>query len=1058
MAHYSTTTPPSRAGRKRSGTMAELRVRLETALRGRYAVDREVGRGGMAIVYLAHDLRLERDVALKVLRPELAVTLGPDRFLQEIRLAAGLAHPHILPLHDSGEADGLLFYVMPFVRGESLRDRLEREHTLPMAEALRLAREVADALDYAHRAGVVHRDIKPENILLQDDHAVVADFGIARAISAAGAKRMTTAGMAVGTREYMSPEQAAGSKAVDGRSDIYSLGCMLFEMLTGNLPAIGTPPEGTAAGSGRATDRAAELTALRPSVPPEVAGVVARMLSAAPGERFQTAGELADALAAPTGVWTPRSLAAERRRRWGAGVAAAAGIGAAALWFVPRISSDKSNLGPPTYAVAPCRPSDPSQAASLSGDACRAYFRGALARFEDVTLTKDGQDEAGESIEGGIVIQPVIWQAGDSVYVRATLQSRSSGESPAFVVAIPSDLSDAKEKLDGLVIDLLVGQHLTPDVQRSAVGTRSIGALRAYVGGVQAEAKADLPAAEQAFHAALSADPAFPQAALQLALVKEWADPHATTWRDAARRAQEGSDKLDPWEAKVATAISALADGRFTQACQSYRELTAQDSLSFMAWYGLGECHRLDQRVVSDPRSPSGYAFQSSYQAAFEAYRRAFALLPQPTMALGDTAYLRLSDVLFTETNFYRRGFALAPDTAWYAAFPGLDHDTLSFIPYPEPMVLDSLVPPSNTKAVDHNRIALRQVTSGWVEHVPNNPTVLEVHALVLETTGEIAPLGSVERSALDAVVAARALTHDSLRAVRLAGTQMRLELKLGRFADARRLSDSLLALPNPSPAQAAVLAGAAELLGRADLAARLTQEGFRDSALAASDGKEVRAPPDIMSAAWRLLAYASLGRPRDSIISLQRWLEQLIPSFVAPPQRASVRSATLDLPAVQAFPELGVTPRHRADADANYLLPMQYALAHGDTAAVLARFARLQRARPNGRPGDVAIDGTFHEAWLRLALGDTATATHLLDASLNALPTLGTYLVWWPEQPAGLVRAMALRAQLAARAGDSATAARWAQAVRTLWGGADAAFQPLVDSLGALAAPGRRH
>ena len=199
---------------------------------------REVGRGGMAVVFLAHDLRHDRDVALKVLRPELAATLGPDRFLQEIRLAAGLAHPNILPLHDSGEADGCLYYVMPFVTGESLRDRLEAEGQLPLVDALRIAREVADALEAAHRAGVVHRDIKPENILLLAGHAVVSDFGIARAISAAGSQRMhdsggsrfeTGHGMAVGTPDYMSPEQAAGSAAapIDGRSDIYSLGCVL---------------------------------------------------------------------------------------------------------------------------------------------------------------------------------------------------------------------------------------------------------------------------------------------------------------------------------------------------------------------------------------------------------------------------------------------------------------------------------------------------------------------------------------------------------------------------------------------------------------------------------------------------------------------------------------------------------------------------------------------------------------------------------------------------------------------------------------------------------------
>ncbi len=220
--------------------MPELQNRLQVALADRYRIEGEIGAGGMATVYLAQDLKHDRKVALKLLRPELSAVIGAERFLAEIKLTANLQHPHILPLFDSGEADSYLFYVMPFVEGESLRSRLNREKQLPVADAVRIATEVASALDYAHRHGVVHRDIKPENILLHDGRALVADFGIALAASKAGGNRMTETGMSLGTPHYMSPEQAMGEREITARSDVYALGVVLYEMLTGDPPFTGS--------------------------------------------------------------------------------------------------------------------------------------------------------------------------------------------------------------------------------------------------------------------------------------------------------------------------------------------------------------------------------------------------------------------------------------------------------------------------------------------------------------------------------------------------------------------------------------------------------------------------------------------------------------------------------------------------------------------------------------------------------------------------------------------------------------------------------------------------
>ena len=264
---------------------------------GRYTVERELGRGGMATVYLADDLKHHRQVAIKVLRPELGSLLGPDRFAREIRIAAALNHPHILPLHDSGAAGGRFYYVMPFVAGESLRQRLAREGPLPIDEAIRIIRQVASALHYAHLQGVIHRDIKPETILLHEGEALVADFGIALAADAAAGERLTKTGLMVGTPEYMSPEQAAGERTLDARSDVYSLGCVLYELLAGEPPHTGATARMVIAK--RFTEPAPRVRRLRPAVPPAVEQALVRALAREPGDRFPSAAAFADALTAP---------------------------------------------------------------------------------------------------------------------------------------------------------------------------------------------------------------------------------------------------------------------------------------------------------------------------------------------------------------------------------------------------------------------------------------------------------------------------------------------------------------------------------------------------------------------------------------------------------------------------------------------------------------------------------------------------------------------------------------------------------------------------------------
>ncbi|PYP78702.1 MAG: hypothetical protein DMD35_10735 [Gemmatimonadetes bacterium] len=350
---------------------------LNRLLVGRYRLDREVGRGGMATVYLAHEEKHHRRVALKVLNPELGAVLGVERFLAEIEVTANLQHPNLLPLFDSGEADGLLYYVMPFIEGESLRAKLERERQLPIEEALHLAMSIAAAVDYAHRRGVIHRDLKPENILLHEGQPLVADFGIALAVSRAGGERVTQTGLSLGTPQYMSPEQATGDRAIDGRTDIYSLGAMLYEMLTGDPPHVASTAQAVIARV--ITDMPRPVSASRSHVTASVDAAVTRALEKLPADRWPTAQAFATALAshegvttAPGGQWSKPSAPATTSR-WPKPAAltstliAAMAIAALAVFAARRLPGRAREGQSVTFTIEPpARDSAPSYIETFS--------------------------------------------------------------------------------------------------------------------------------------------------------------------------------------------------------------------------------------------------------------------------------------------------------------------------------------------------------------------------------------------------------------------------------------------------------------------------------------------------------------------------------------------------------------------------------------------------------------------------------------------------------------------------------------------------------------------
>ena len=435
---------------------------LTAALAHRYAIERELGAGGMATVYLAEDLKLHRKVALKVLRPELAATIGPERFFQEIDIAAKLTHPHIVGLHDCGEADGFLYYVMPYIEGESLREKLAKEGELPITDAVRILKEVVDALAEAHSNGVVHRDIKPDNVMLKGRHALVTDFGVAKAVSeATGRRQLTTEGIALGTPAYMAPEQAAADPHIDHRADIYAMGAVAYELLTGRPPFTGTTQQEILAA--HVTQAPDPVTKYRTSVPPELASLVMKCLEKKPADRWQTAEELIprlEALATPSGGTTPIGtvpINAVARSKKSAIVASAFSVTIALIVlavFLPRGSGIA--LREQRVVVAPFTNLTGEDSLDLRGSVAASWITNGLQQIDDLSVVpwssvqdeiiglgrENTLQELAEITGAGIVVTGSYSRFGDSLRFQAEITSPDRMEVLATVPPV-----------NGLVID-----------------------------------------------------------------------------------------------------------------------------------------------------------------------------------------------------------------------------------------------------------------------------------------------------------------------------------------------------------------------------------------------------------------------------------------------------------------------------------------------------------------------------------------------------------------------------------------------------------------------------
>ncbi len=523
--------------------MSDLLQQVRRALAHEYAIEREVGRGGMAVVFLARDLKHDRPVAIKVFRPELAASLGTERFLREIQIVARLQHPHILPLHDSGTADGLLYYVMPFVEGESLASCLSRDGALPVEEAAEIAAEVASALDYAHGQGVVHRDIKPANILLSGGHAVVTDFGIARAVSAAAAQPQITAeGAPIGTPSYMSPEQAAADTGeVDARTDIYSLGCVLYEMLSGKPPFQGPTLESIFAQV--FTGDPPELRDARPEVPRHLSHIVTKALAKSPADRFRTGAEFAAALQTGQVGRLPRRA----QRRMAMVAATIVLVLLAAWWLRPRGLESAVAADARVIAVVPFTTSGPGvellgegmvDLLSTNLDAVGGIRtvdpRTVLNRWrrlaDDGGVDLEASLTIGRDVGAGSVLLGSLVEAGAEVRLTAELRTvrgeriaQASADGPAdSVLALVDSLSLR------LLRSVWRSRQPLPDLRVSAITTGSLDATRAFLEGEQHYRRSQWDSALAAFGTAIREDPTFALALFRMGQTVSWLRGHGS--------------------------------------------------------------------------------------------------------------------------------------------------------------------------------------------------------------------------------------------------------------------------------------------------------------------------------------------------------------------------------------------------------------------------------------------------------------------------------------------------------------------------------------------------
>jgi serine/threonine-protein kinase len=986
----------------------------------RYDVIEEIGRGGHAVVYKAYDRSLSRDVAVKLLRDDV---LTPDvrlRFAQEVQVLATLQHPHILHVHDSGTFAGRPFAVMELAPAQSLAHRLERERQLPLLDAVQIVREIASALSHAHARGVLHRDVKPENILLGPGGAILADFGIARLTGDIDISRITSTGEAVGTLQYMSPEQLC-AEAVDARSDQYALACVFYEMLAGVRPHTAATFEGLRAL--RLTGQQPPVSVYRPAVTPALEEIIARAMAVNAADRFRSMDELLMAVdLARTGEMVagsdshghtrvttgPASARVESTQveikqtigRMPLAIGAVALV-AAAVWAIAK---------PPTAPLQAASDGMMTVAVAANGsDTLTALLRARL--MTELSAWPEVEVHPAPSSRTMLSVGASAVPLGDSVQLRidarvpSTDASRSTSARRVIHVVAPEALRNGSPLYAELARELLAGRAPKDVPGLEQLSTRSLRVLRLYVQAFDALRRGALDSAVQDFRRVTDAEPTFAPARFWSAQTMAWRMPRAVdTWRADADALQPGESGT--LEALLGTALQQLARRAYPEACATYRAATVRDASSFVAWWGLGECQRLDDVVLSSSR---GRYYRSSHWSALKAYRAAAPLVRWP--GLQAALHTNITQDLYVNGTRARPGRDAASGARVYA-LPSLDADTLAFIPVDSATFLSGgprSVPDSWVAAVRRARDVAIDMSRVLFSRFPDAPEIALQHAVLLEVAGrtdsrESALADSALRKLADAPLAADLLA-------RIAVARTRLALRHGDVGTAVSLATTAIARAHDGSGRADSLL--APLAAFAGDRARLTAFYLMDL--------EAVALPDLVRDTLRAAQVAVL---LASCADAKRYIDVvdgLLPRQVPTPALPALRERWMTPLYRAAVPCLG--PAVMTSVRSTFPLDAVIrALAQGDSASARVQLARIRQGRRGATNASLSWDYQYLESWTTLRAGDTTQAVLQLVSALDDLAGMSMSTFEQPAQAAGLRHSLLLLRQIGARVRVPAT------------------------------------